>query len=615
MLRPRFSSICRLPALGLLLFIQVLMAQVSVLTSHNDNSRTGLNTNEVALTRSNVNMYGFGKLFAQPVDGPIYTQPLYVPNLAIPGKGVHNVVYVATEHDSVYAFDADTISGSNSIPLWHRSFINPAQRITAVPAGDAAYPRSDCQTFVGEIGITGTPVIDAASGTMYLVARTKEPNATNSQSFVQVQRLHALDILTGQDKPNSPVVVGASVPGTAADNVGGILYFDPVREVQRCALLLLNGGVYIAWTSYCDYDPYHGWILGYDAQTLQQVAVFNNTPNGGRGGIWMGGGGLAAASDGTVYCTTGNGTFDPTGIPQDFGDSFLKLGTSPGLSLLDYFTPANEASLAAADEDLGSGGAILLPDDVGSTAHPHLVTGAGKQGIIYLLDRDNLGHYNSAGDSQIIQEASVGGTVFGMPGYFNKRVYFQVAGQQLKAFSISNAVLSSAPVSQSLDAEPFFFRGSSPCITANGKSNGIVWELVVTTSFGVTALRAYNSDDLSQKLYDSWLSWRAGLPDRISYIKFAVPTIANGKVYVGTDGALAVFGLRTYFWSAIHDTAAGAVRLVFSGPTGMPNTLQVSEDLAHWTDLGNGTPTGTGTFSYNDPIVPGTPHRFYRVSN
>lgn len=616
MSRRRLRLLSAAVVLGLVITHSLVRAQVNVLTAHNDNARTGLNTNETVLTRSNVNKYGFGKLFSQPVDGPVYPQPLSVSNLAIPNRGVHNVVFVATEHDSVYAFDADSAAGSNSAPLWHTSFINPAAGITAVPAGDAAFPSGDCMTFVGEIGIVGTPVIDGVSGTMYLVARTREPASPGSQAYVQVQRLHALDIFTGNERSNSPVVITAMAPGNAADSSGGWVYFNPVREVQRCALLLLNGVVYIAWASYCDIAPYHGWMIGYDAQSLQQAGVFNDTPNGGEAGIWMGGAGPAAASDGTIYCTTGNGSFDATNAqPQDFGDSFLKFNSSPGLALADYFTPYNQAGLAAVDEDLGSGGALVLPDSAGTAAFPHLLTGAGKQGMIYLLDRDHLGHFNSTADTQILQEVMAGGTIFGLPAYFNNRLYFQLAGGPLKAFSISNAGLSTNPVSQSLDTEPFSFRGATPSVSANGTTNGIVWELVVTTTFGVTALRAYNSDNLSQKLYDSLASWQAGLPDRISYIKFAVPTIANGKVYVGTDGALAVFGLRAYIWSATNDVASGKVQIVFSGPAGMPNILQASGDLMHWTDLGPGTPTGTGKYTYSEAVPPGTGSRFYRVTN
>ena len=594
-----------------------LSAQVSVLTSHNDNARTGLNPNETILTRTNVNMYGFGRLFSQQVDEQVYAQPLYVPNVSITNKGVHNVVFVATQNDSVYAFDADSNQGSNSAPLWHTSFLNPAAGKTAPTAADAAYPSGDCLTFVGHVGIVGTPVIDSASGTLYVVARTKEPLPPYNQTFVQVQRLHALDISTGHERPNSPVEIQAVVQGTGDGTSGGTVAFDPTREVQRSALLLANGIVYIAWASYCDINPYHGWILAYDAQTLQQAGVFNTTPNGSEGGIWMSGAGVAAAPDGSLYCITGNGTFDTGVNPQDFGDSFLKLNPSPSLSLADYFAPTNQANLAAADLDLGSGGAVVLPDSVGTVAHPHLLVGAGKEGKIYLLDRDNLGHFSSTQD-QVLQEVALGSTSgeieFGMPAYFNNRLYFQPVGLPLEAFAISNGLLSTAPVSQSQDRE-VGFRGATPSVSANGTSNGIVWEVLATTVYGVSSLHAYNADELSQKLYDSLASLQAGAPDRITFEKFVVPTIANGKVYVGTSNSVAVFGLRTLIWSATRDLTAGTIRLVFSGPAGFPNTLQASEDLLSWIDLGPGTPTGTGTFSYTEAIATGKKARFYRVVN
>jgi hypothetical protein len=595
-----------------------LAAQVSVLTSHNDNARTGLNPNETILTRTNVNMYGFGRLFSQPVDEQVYAQPLYVPNVTITNKGVHNVVFVATQNDSVYAFDADSNQGSNSAPLWHASFLNPAAGITAPTAADAAYPSGDCLTFVGHVGIVGTPVIDSVGGTLYVVARTKEPlPPPNSSSYVQVQRLHALDISSGNERPNSPVQIQAVMPGTGDGSSGGNVAFDPAREVQRSALLLANGVVYVAWASYCDINPYHGWILAYEAQTLQQVGAFNATPNGGEGGIWMSGGGIAAAPDGSLYCITGNGTFDTSVNPQDFGDSFLKLNPSPSLSLADYFAPSNQASLAAGDLDLGSGGAVVLPDSVGTTTHPHLLVGAGKEGKVYLLDRDNLGHFNATQD-QVLQEVLLGPTsgeiVFGMPAFFNNHLYFQGVGLPVESFSISNGLLSTSAVSQSQDRE-VGFRGATPSVSANGTSNGIVWEVVATTVYGVSSLHAYNSDDLSQKLYDSLASLQAGAPDRITFVKFVVPTIADGKVFVGTSNSVAVFGLRTLIWSVNHDASAGTIHLVFSGPAGLPNTLQASGDLVNWTDLGPGTPTGTGTFSYTETIALGTRARFYRVVN
>jgi hypothetical protein len=351
-----------------------------VTTYHNDNARTGQNLNETILTPANVNSTQFGLLFIAPtIDGYVYAQPLYLSNVTLPGQGAHNVVFVATEHDSVYAFDADTYGS----PLWHVNFLSSGGTTVV-----STVPNSDLGTgdIVPEIGITGTPVIDPKTGTLYLVAKTKETTGTTS---TYVQRLHALDVTTGQECPGSPVVIQASVPGTGLGNSNGTLAFNALRENQRPALLLLNGIVYIAWASHGDIDPYHGWLIGYNATTLQQVAVFNTTPNGTRGGIWQGGGGPAADSSGNIYFMTGNGTFSApnlgTGI--DYGDSFLKLSTSGGLSVLDWFTPYNESTLEQGDADLGAGGVLLLPDSVGSNAHQHLMVGSGKQGTIYLVDR------------------------------------------------------------------------------------------------------------------------------------------------------------------------------------------------------------------------------------
>ncbi|HVV73360.1 MAG TPA: pyrrolo-quinoline quinone [Verrucomicrobiae bacterium] len=588
-------------------------AQFSVWTSHNDNARTGLNANESVLTHTNVNQNGFGKLFSQPVDGQVYAQPLYVPNVAIPGKGSHNAVFVATMHDSVYAFDADTDSGSNAPPLWHVSFLNPSARITAPHTSDAVPPGSgDCGTFTGEIGIVGTPVIDVGSGTLYVVARTKEPlPPPNGQILVQVQRLHALDISTGTERPGSPTTITGSVSGSGDGSSGGVVSFNPAYELQRSALLLSQGMVYVTYASYCDLDPYHGWIFGFDANTLQPVSAWNNTPNGNRGGIWMGQSGPAAAPDGAVFCITGNGSFDTSGSPKNFGDSFVKLNAGTNLSVADYFTPYNQASLASADLDLGSGGALVLPDSTGSPAHPHLLVGCGKEGKIYLLDRDNLGHFNAANDSQIVQGVVLGSTVFGPPAFFNNRIYYQGVGLPLKAFAISNAVINPAPVTQTTDTATF--RGAIPSVSSHGTAEGIVWELVPTPTLGVSGLRAYNADDLSQKLYDSYLSWQAGAPDRITFVKFAVPTVANGKVYVGTTNALAVFGLRSIIWSITRQASPSEVHIVFSGPDGQENVLQASSDLISWMDLGPGSPTGSGTYSYSEPISPTVPTRFYRV--
>ena len=330
-------------------------AQVRVTTFHNDNSRTGQNTSETILTPANVHVTTFGKLFSQAVDGFVYAQPLYVPNVSIPSKGTHNVVYVATEHDSVYAFDADNNTGSNASPLWKTSFINPSQGITTVSSNDVG-----CSDLIPEIGVTGTPVIDTASGTLYVVAKTKERGKF-------VQRLHALDIATGAEKFGGPVVIRAKVKGSGDGSVNGFITFDPLRHSQRPGLLLQSGAVYIGWASHCDIGPYHGWIMSYDTQTLAQKAVWNSTPDAGLGGFWASGAGLAADARFNLFVASGNGTFDVDGGGRDFGDSIIKLPlpTTNRFKVSDYFTPYDQDSLENGDVDLGSGGVLLLPDQTG----------------------------------------------------------------------------------------------------------------------------------------------------------------------------------------------------------------------------------------------------------
>jgi hypothetical protein len=555
-------------------------AQVNVTTAHNDNARTGLNPNETILAPTNVNLYGFGKLYDRRVDGPVYAQPLYVSNLPMPGKGVHNVIFVATMHDSVYAYDADSNLGSNAPPLWQKSFIDPAVGVTVPTTTDVA-PGQDCRTFVGEVGICGTPAIDVVSGTLYVIARTKEPAG-------QVHRLHALDIATGNERVNSPVVIDAVVPGTAPDGSGGIVHFNQLREIQRSALLLSGGVIHIAWCSYCDNAPYHGWITSYDAQSLQQVGVYNATPNGSFAGFWMGGAGLTAAPDGSLYGVTGNGTFDTGPNPQNFGDSFIKLTQGTSLALVDYFTPFDQSVMDMQDNDLGSGGAMVLPDSVGSLTHPHLLVGAGKLGKIYLIDRDNMGHFNAGSDSQIVQSfplySSQGGPphFFGLPAFFNNRLYVQGVGESLKAYVFTNGQLNTTALLQS--TEQLGFRGATPSISADGTNNGIVWQLIPGASAN-PSLRAYDANNFVPRLYDSYFDFQMGLPEQISLIKFAVPTVANGKVFLGTQDSVAVFGLRTYFWSVSREPAPGAIKLVFSGPTGSSVVLQSSSNLVQWTDL------------------------------
>lgn len=596
----------RLPIVVSILFASGLVAsaQVNVLTAHNDNARTGLNPNETILTPTNVNIYGFGKIYDQHVDGPVFAQPLYVSNLPIPGKGTHNVLFVATMHDSVYAFDADSNVGP---PLWQRSFINPAAGTNVPTAGEVA-PGQDCTTFVGNVGICGTPAIDLPNATLYVVARTKEPAG-------QFHRLHALDITTGDDKPNSPVVIDGVVPGAAADGSGGFVHFNQMREIQRSALLLSGGVVHIAWCSYCDNTPYHGWITSYDALSLQQVGVYNATPNGNSGGFWMGGAGLAAASDGSIFGVTGNGTFDTGPNPQNFGDSFIKVTQGTNLTLADYFTPFDQSTMEMQDNDLGAGGVMVLSDSVGSTNHPHLLVGAGKLGKLYLIDRDSMGHFNNGNDNQIVQSFnfySSGGAphFFGLPAFFNNRLYVQGVNEPLKIYAFTNGQLNIAPISQS--TETLGFRGATPAISANGTNNAVAWLLIPGASAN-PSLRAYDANNLSPRLYDSWIDFQAGLPEQISLVKFAVPTIANGKVFLGTQNSVAVFGLRTYFWSVTRGVAPNSVKLVFSGPTGSTVVLQSSTNLVDWLDLTTFNNIPAAQITYTDSIPPGESARFYRV--
>jgi uncharacterized protein (TIGR03437 family) len=517
-------------------------AQVNVLTYQYDNTRAGANLNETVLNTANVNATGFGKLFTHSVDGYIYGQPLYLANVAVPDKGTHNIVYVATEHDSVYAFDADSNSGANAAPLWHASFLDPANGVGTVPAGDTG-----CSQIVPEIGITSTPVIDTASGTIFVVAMSKETSGSTSY----VQRLHALDIASGGEKPGSPVVIQATYPGTGEG--GTTLTFNPKNYKQRPGLLLLGNTVYTAWSSHCDIGAYHGWLIAYDAQSLKQVAVYNDTPNGNEGSFWASGAAPAVDTSGNIYVVSGNGTFDAASGGPDLGESYIKLSTAGGLSVTDYFTPYNYAPLNANDVDTGSSGVALIGDEAGSAAHPHLMAGAGKEGRIYLLDRDNPGNLHSGSDSQIVQSlpGAIGG-LFGNPAYFNRTLYFCGVRDRLKAFPISNAQMSPAPASQS--SVTFDYPGCVPGVSANGKSNGIVW---VLDPAGV--LRAYDASNLASELYDS--NQNSGRDALGATVKFSVPTVVNGKVYAGTQDSLGVYGL-------LSGSSALAVSNAASGKAG-----------------------------------------------
>jgi hypothetical protein len=509
-----------------------------VFTQRYDPQRTGQNRQEFILTPSNVTNSTFGKLFACAVDGVVYAQPLYVANFAIAG-GTHNVVFVATMNDSVFAFDADA---SPCVQYWQKSFLGTG--VTTVPPGDTG-EIGDINTI---IGITGTPVIDPATGTLYVVAKTKEPTG-------YFQRLHALDLATGNEKFRGPANISSAitVPGsgdrdsTCPASVGSVA-FCPLRENQRPGLLLLNGKVYVAWASHGDQNPYHGWVIGYSAADLTQPpVVFNTTPDGARGGLWNTGTGPAADADGNVYVISGNGTFDTATPHPNYGDSFIKLSTTSGLSVADFFTPFNESFLDGQDFDVGSGGAVVLPDSAGSLAHRHLLIGGDKQGILYLVDRDNMSGFNAGGDLVVQEVTVIGGScitcgIFSTPAFWEGKLYVVAIGDVLKQYTLANASLT--PALQAGDV--FGYPGATPAISSNGAANGIVW--VVNTSNNGTStgggngpaiLYAYDATNLD-KLFSSPTS---GAGAAGNAVKFTVPTVANGKVYVGTQTDLSVFGL------------------------------------------------------------------------
>lgn len=504
-------------------------SSVSVLTYKYNNLRSGDNPNETILTTSNVNSTTFGKRVSYKVDSAVYAEPLFVPNLKIKNR-VHNVVFVATENDSVYAFNADATKAVS--PLWKTRFTN-STNITPYLAKNI-----HCSDLGPRVGITGTPVIDPATDTMYVLAETVE----NGQ---YVNKLHALNILTGQDQPGSPVTISASVPGNGVGSVNGVVTFDPEHQLQRPGLALVNGVVYIAWGSFCDDTLSFGWLMGYNETTLQQVGVYNTNANGSLGSIWQSGDGIAADANNNLYVMTGNGAFDLNSGGVDAGDTFLKLGTTNGLSVSDYFTPFNQTCLNAADLDLGSGGPMLLPNQ-------DELIGIGKEGRVYVVNRDNMGQFTNIQDpcdnqsqinvDKILQELppKTTGEVYSTPAYWNgssgQYVYIASKNRPVMAFSLTNGLLSTAPVSQT--PEKFLFPGGNPLVTSNGMvaGTGVVW-IIDPSGF----LRAYDATNLATELYNSGQNpTRDSLP---STIKFSVPTVANGEVFVGTKTTLEIYGL------------------------------------------------------------------------
>ncbi|HMD33485.1 MAG TPA: hypothetical protein VKH42_00890 [Vicinamibacterales bacterium] len=500
---------------------------IDVVTYHNDVARTGQNLNETILTPASVNVATFGRTGLFAVDGKVDAQPLYLSAVAIPAKGTHDVLYVATEHDSVYALDA--VSGT---VLWRTSLLG---------AGETTSDTRSCGQVTPEIGITATPVIDRSRGTngiVYAVAMSKNSSGT------YFQRLHALDAALGTEMFGGPLTIQATFPGTGAGSANGTVTFDAKQYEERSGLLLLNGRIITVWTSHCDIDPYTGWIMAFDAATLAQTSVLNVTPNGSRGGLWMAGAGPAADAQGNVYVLDGNGTFDTTltaGFPNrgNFGNAFLKIATAGALSVADYFATFDTVSASNADTDLGSGGALVLPDLIdGSGATRHLAVGAGKDSHIYVVDRDAMGKWNASSNLNYQDiTGALGGSVFSMPAYFNNTLYYGASGRQLKAFRIASARIAAS--ASSVTAASFAFPGTTPGISASGTANAIVWAV---ENKSPAVLHAYDAGDLSHELYNSTQA-PASRDAFGSGNKFITPTIVDGHVFVGTPNGVASFGL------------------------------------------------------------------------
>jgi hypothetical protein len=532
-----------------------------VYTRDNDVARTGQNLQEYALTPKVVGASGnFGKLFQCKVDGTTYAQPLYVANFPI-ANGVHNVVFVATEHDSVYAFDADA---SSCVTYWHVSFLNGATVTTVPPAVAYNSTVAAVQDIATEIGITGTPVINATENTLYVVAKTQETDASNNVTYHD--RLHALSLATGNEQANSPVDITAAVP-----TKGGITSFVSILQNQRAGLLLSSyssgTAVYIAWSSYGDVGAYHGWVIAYDAATLAQVAAWNDTPNGSEGGIWMAGGGVAADSSGALYLSTGNGSFDdsadivpPNAPNNDFGESFVKLNQST-LAVADYYTPAQNAVWSANDLDLASSGVTVLPDGTGPTGHPNVFIGSDKQAHLWLMDRDLMSRFSPTSDNTVQYLLLPGAAacapsahcVCSTPAFYNGTVYIGMSANAVIALPLTNGLFSAsggAAVASSASTEVYQYPGPTPMISASPAGNAILWVLDAAANgtssngpyaaAGPAVLRAYDATNLATTLYSS-----SALAGDVAgnAVKFIPPVVANGKVYVGGDHALTVYGL------------------------------------------------------------------------
>jgi hypothetical protein len=575
------------------------MAQVNVLTFHNDIARTGQNLNETILTPANVNPTQFGKLFSQPVTGRgVYAQPLYVSQVAIPGNGTHNVVYAETLDDTVYAFDADTNAGPDASPLWQTSLLT-----NTAPAG----------TYTLNGGIHGTPVIDPTTNTMYLVS-------SETQSSTPIFRIHALDITSGQEKFGGPFLIQGSVSGTGSASSGGVLNFDASEALQRASLLLLNGVVYVAFAAANESEAWHGWILSYNAATLQPIGIYCTSPNADGAGIWMAGGGLAAEVNnpskpyGRMFIVTGNGSYAasaPYDNTMSYGMSVVELDLTGGvMTVEDEFTPYNWAVNDAIDGDLGSGGPVLLPTQAmasGTMLSP--LVQAGKTGTIYLLDRNNLGGFNAASD-QIPQEVQTpvlpgvahgwGESVYGSEAYWNNTVYFagvnRGAPSPMGSYSYTQGQLSAAPTSQT--GEQFTWPSPTPAVSSNGTTNGIVWVILpASQSGGPNILAAYDATNLANFLYSSDVNPSRDAPSGAA-VPFTVPTIANGKAYVGAAGEIDVYGLLAT--ASVAPAPAISISPVGGTPTATLTDALAGATIYYTTD---GTMPSSNSPVYTTPLA------------
>jgi hypothetical protein len=561
-----------------------------------DNTRQGQNTQETILTPANVNTNTFGKLFSQTVDGQVYAQPLYVANLTLPNQTTHNVLFIADEHDSIYAFDADINGGANSSPLWQASMISTAH---GAATGATTVPSTDVQSGNGdihpEIGITATPVIDINIGSLFVVAKSKENGN-------YVQRLHALNILTGNEQTGSPVVISASVPGNGNGSSGGTLAFSPLWQNNRTALGLFNGNIYLGFGSHGDDGPWHGWVLVYNETTLTQTAAFCTSPNGNGDGIWMAGEGFpidTVTANGRAFLATGNGdltAYPPVTASVDYGESVLRFDLSNGgFTPTDAFTSFNQAALSASDLDQGSGGVLILPNQPGT--YPHLLVQVGKEGRILVLNRDGLNGYAPGGsyNTNAVQDITGAlGTHLGLwstPAYWNGNVYMWADSDVLKMFPVTNGVLATSPtVSSSVSSS---YPGANPVVSSNGTQNGIVWA-VVTDNYGINGssiLYAFNAANIATTLYAG--NQNSARDDAGPAVKFAVPVVTNGKVYVGAGGQIDVYGLLNAEVQApppVISPAGGT----YNGPQQITLTDTASNASIYYTTDGS-TPTTRST--------------------